>query len=209
MKKNLLIVLGALSAVGMAAQEVKLPELHFNPPPRKINVNQKTKHVYAENGKVYFGIVVPEDAGKPAEFAAEEMAYFLGKALKAKIPVAKVRDANWKHAVFLGDTTLSRKAGLDVRNLTRDGVLMKTVGNDLYIAGIDEVGRGPLAGPVVAGAVSFSRQLLSFRLSILSFYTYSQSGLLRRKPLLSNNRVQKPYTFYLSGTLRVALYVDL
>ena len=66
MKKNLLIVLGALSAVGMAAQEVKLPELHFNPPPRKIKVNQKTKHIYAENGKVYFGIVVPEDAGKPA-----------------------------------------------------------------------------------------------------------------------------------------------
>ena len=138
MKRCLFFVLGALSAVSLAAQEVKLPELHFNPPPRKINVNQKTKHIYAENGKVYFGIVVPEDAGKPAEFAAEEMAHFLGKALKAKIPVAKTRDASWKHAVFLGDTTLSRKVGLDVRNLTRDGFLMKTVGNDLYIAGIDE-----------------------------------------------------------------------
>ena len=30
-----------------------------------------------------------------------------------------------------------------------------------YIAGVDEVGRGPLAGPVVAAAVIFLRRFLS------------------------------------------------
>lgn len=138
MKKNLLIALSLFCTIGVSAQNLKLPELHFTPPPRKIKVNKNIKQIYAENGKIYFGIVVPADAGKPAEFAAQELAYFLGKALKAKIPVAKTRNANWKHAIFLGDTSLSRKAGLNVSGLTRDGFLMRTVGRDLYIAGIDD-----------------------------------------------------------------------
>ena len=138
MKKSLLLTLGLLCAAGVSAQAMKLPELHFNPPPRKIKVDKNAKQVFAENGKVYFGIVIPDDAGGPAKYAAEELAFFLGKALNAKIPVAKQRDAKWKHAIILGDNTLSRKAGLNVKNLTRDGFLMKTVGNDIYIAGLDD-----------------------------------------------------------------------
>ena len=138
MKKSLLLTLGLLCAAGVSAQAMKMPELHFNPPPRKIKVDKNAKQVFAENGKVYFGIVIPDDAGGPAKYAAEELALFLGKALNAKIPVAKQRDAKWKHAIILGDNTLSRKAGLNVKNLTRDGFLMKTVGNDIYIAGLDD-----------------------------------------------------------------------
>ena len=138
MKKSLSLMLGLFCVAGFAAQNVKLPELYFNPPPRKIKVNKNAKLIFAENGKINFGIVVPEEAGGPARFAAEELALFLGKALNAKIPVAKQRDAKWKHAIILGDCALSRKAGLDVTNLHRDGFLMKTVGNDIYIAGQDD-----------------------------------------------------------------------
>ncbi|MBR2426676.1 MAG: DUF4838 domain-containing protein [Lentisphaeria bacterium] len=138
MKKSLLLTFGLLCTVGVSAQAMKLPELHFNPPPRKIKIDNKAKQIFAENGKCYFGIVVPEDAGLPPKLAAEELANFLGKALNIKVPVAKVRSAAWKHAIILGDSALSRKAGLDVSGLTRDGFLMKTVGNDLYIAGLDD-----------------------------------------------------------------------
>lgn len=92
---------------------LKQPELHFDPPPRKCTIDQNIKQVFAENGKVYFGIVVPEDSGLPAKLAAEELARFLGKALNAKIPVAKQRDAKWRHAIIPGDCALSRKAGPD------------------------------------------------------------------------------------------------
>ena len=137
MRKSLIFLFSTLCAAGIA-QNLKMPELHFNPPPRRIKIEKNVKHIFAENGKVYFGIVVPDDAGGPAKFAAEELANFLGKSLKAKIPVAKQRDPQWKHAIILGDSALSRKAGLNVSNLTRDGFLMKTVGNDVYIAGLDD-----------------------------------------------------------------------
>ena len=81
MRKSLIFLFSTLCAAGIA-QSLKMPELHFDPPPRRIKIEKNVKHIFAENGKVYFGIVVPDDAGGPAKFAAEELANFLGKSLK-------------------------------------------------------------------------------------------------------------------------------
>ena len=137
MNKKLIISAGLLLAA-VFVQASKMPELHFNPPPRKIKIEKNVKQVFAENGKIYFGIVVPDEAGGPAKFAAEELANFLGKSLNAKIPVSQQRDPNWKHAIILGDSALSRKAGLDLSKVSRDGFLIRTIGKDVYIAGIDD-----------------------------------------------------------------------
>ena len=139
MNLKTLVLLGIFSS-SLLVSAAKMPELHFNPPPRKIKIETKNKQIFAENGKIYFGIVVPDDAGGPAKLAAEELATFLGKSLNAKIPVASKRDPKWKHAIILGDSALSRKAGIDLSKVSRDGFLMKTVGNDIYIAGVDDKG---------------------------------------------------------------------
>ena len=134
MKKTLSIILSLLCA----ALSAKMPELWFNPPPRKIVIDQQKSMTLADNGRIYFGITVPEDAGKPAAFAAKEMADLLGKVLKTKIPVSNTRNPDWKYAIILGDSALSRKAGIDVSKVSRDGFIMRTVGSNIYIAGVDE-----------------------------------------------------------------------
>ncbi|MBQ9770792.1 MAG: DUF4838 domain-containing protein [Lentisphaeria bacterium] len=137
MNLKTLVLLGIFSS-SLLVSAAKMPELHFNPSPRKIKIETKNKQIFAENGKIYFGIVVPDDAGGPAKLAAEELANFLGKSLNAKIPVASKRDPKWKHAIILGDSALSRKAGIDLSKVSRDGFLMRTIGNDIYIAGVDD-----------------------------------------------------------------------
>ena len=111
--KIVLLTLGLLFALqwGMAAeQKLRQPELWMDPPPRVLRLDTKNKQLFAEKGRIFFGITVPEDAGKPAAFAGKELAKFLGKALQAEIPVKTVRDPQWKYAIILGDSTLSRKA---------------------------------------------------------------------------------------------------
>jgi len=55
-----------------------------------------------------------------------------------------------------------------------------------YIAGVDEVGRGPLAGPVVAGAVIFDIRIYD--------RTYARIyDLVRDSKLLSENQREKAY----------------
>ena len=139
--KNTLLVLCLALAVSQNTAECaapKQPELWMTPPPRITKLDYKNKQLFAQNGKIFFGITVPEDAGKPALFAGEELARFLGKALNSRIPVKKVRDPRWKYAIILGDSTLSRKASIHVKDLWRDGFYIRTVGNDVYIAGRDE-----------------------------------------------------------------------
>ena len=145
--KIVLLTLGLLFALqwGMAAeQKLRQPELWMDPPPRVLRLDTKNKQLFAEKGRIFFGITVPEDAGKPAAFAGKELARFLGKALQAEIPVKKVRDPQWKYAIILGDSTLSRKAGIRVSKLWRDGFYIRTVGNNIYIAGRDEKNKDPI-----------------------------------------------------------------
>lgn len=137
-KMFLAIILTALASFMLLAETNALPELWFCPPARKIQIGGTERMKLAENGRIDFEIVVPDSAGLPAKFAGEELASLLGEALRTKIPIVKQRSAEKKHALILGDSELSRKAGLDVSKLTRDGFYIRTAGNDIYIAGRDD-----------------------------------------------------------------------
>lgn len=113
----------------------QMPALDFDPPPRVIKMDHKnTITLTGRNVE----IVVPADAGKPAKWAGKELQSFLNQVLSAKIPVRTARSKNVPHAIILGDSALSRKAGIKVDKLGRDAFIMKTIGKDIYIAGRDD-----------------------------------------------------------------------
>ena len=134
MKKSLLLSLSLLSVFALTAAD-QMPALDFDPPPRVIRMDHK--NIITLTGK-NVEIVVPADAGLPAKWAGKELQSFLNQVLSAKIPVRTARSKNVPHAIILGDSALSRKAGVRVDKLGRDAFLIKTIGKDIYIAGRDD-----------------------------------------------------------------------
>ena len=130
--KIFLAVCGLLPLCLAASQ---MPELNFEPPPRVIKMDQKNGITLTGKN---FEIVVPADAGLPAKFAGKELQTFLNKVLSAQIPLHNTRSKNVEYAIILGDNALSRKAGIKVDKLTRDGFIMKTIGKEIYIVGRDD-----------------------------------------------------------------------
>ena len=110
--------------------------LHAEGLPRNIQTGQKT--VLTLTGK-NTSIVIPSDAGKTLRFAARELQEFLSQILKSKIPLINAPGKG--NNIILGDTSWSRKAGLDAGKLARDGYYIKTSGNHIFIVGRDAPGR--------------------------------------------------------------------
>lgn len=145
MKKNilypafmLLLLAGSFSVSG---ERVKLEQLTE----RSINIDKSKILTLAENGKADFVIVCPDkNKNKVCAFAATELKTFLDKALGADIRIEKTESAD-RPAIIIGDTELTRQAGIDVKTLPRDGYYIKTVGNKIFIAGIDDNDRAPEA----------------------------------------------------------------
>lgn len=122
----------------LTAAELKMPELYDNPPPRVMKIDRSKSLPLITDGRIDFEVVVPDDAGKTAEFAGEELCGLLKKATGKNIPLVKTRTPGVKYAIILGDCNLSRKNGIDVSKLTRDAFILRTVGNEFYIAGQDD-----------------------------------------------------------------------
>ena len=93
-------------------------------------------------------IVVPPDARSQArvvQFAAEEMTNFLSRAFGAPVPIAHQMDGG-KCSIVLGSNAWSVAVGIDTAKLPRDGFVLKTKGNDIYIAGADDNPKSLLKG---------------------------------------------------------------
>ena len=114
------------------------PAVDFDPPPRRIKLDDHKKMDLVKNGKINFEIVVPQDAGGVAKFAASEMAGFMGQAFNGEVQITSSPSGKFKYSIVLGDCEDARKAGLDVKKLPRDGFYMRSVGNVIYIAGYDD-----------------------------------------------------------------------
>ena len=78
-------------------------------------------------------------------FAAEELTNFLSRAFGAPVPISR-RFNPAKTAIVLGSNDWSVAAGIDTAKLPRDGFVLRTKGNALYIAGADDDVR-PLKAP--------------------------------------------------------------
>lgn len=93
--------------------------------------------VLAENGIARAVIVALPEAGKPARFAAEELKMYLDKAAGASFPIVDSMPKSGP-AILIGDSVETRKLGISVADLKRDGFILKRVGDFIVIAGRDD-----------------------------------------------------------------------
>ncbi len=110
-----------------------IPETWFNPPPRKIQVDDASQWVLSDGKNSFAEIVVPPEAGTVAMFAGKELQHFLKESTGADFPIVSSR-SKAKYAIRLGINS-----ALDTASLHRDGFFIKTSGNELWIAGRDSL----------------------------------------------------------------------
>jgi len=91
----------------------------------------------AKRGEPKSVIVVADDAPLPVRFAGEELARFLKQMTGGEFRIVARRPVTGS-AIVLGDCPEARKAGIDVSGLDRDGYVIRTVGNALFIVGKDD-----------------------------------------------------------------------
>ncbi len=107
-----------------------------------ISLNAKLKITLVQNGKSRTVIVVPENSCKTIRFAAKELQNFLQQSFNDKIPIVSVPDKQ-KTSIILGNNVYSRKAGINIEELPRDGFIIRSIGKTIYIAGKDDLRKDP------------------------------------------------------------------
>ena len=104
---------------------------------RSITLDESKMLTLAENGAAQFEIVVPESSGNVAKYAAQELQTFLEKTIGGKIGIVSSPTPG-KTVLLIGDNELTRKLGVDIKSLPRDGFIIKSIGNTIVIAGRDD-----------------------------------------------------------------------
>lgn len=72
--------------------------------------------------------------------AAEDLQLYIKKSTGAALPIEKTGTATRGNNIVVGDCEAARKAGINVAELKPEGFIIKTVNNNLYIAGKDTNG---------------------------------------------------------------------
>lgn len=87
-------------------------------------------------------IVVPDESGPVAAFAGKELQRFLKQSLDADVKIVKAPSGK-SSAIILGDNHYARAAGIEAKRLPRDGFVMKSVGDNVFIVGRDDMACAP------------------------------------------------------------------
>ncbi len=104
----------------------------------RLEADERPGHILKEGGKVSCEIVVSDEAGSVALFSGKELQKFLSMSLGSEIPLVKAPSGQ-KTALILGDSKQLRAAGVDLKKLPRDGFVIKSVGDSIFIAGRDSM----------------------------------------------------------------------
>jgi hypothetical protein len=91
------------------------------------------------DGKAKCVIVVPDQACDSIKDAANELQYHVREATGVTLNIISESSIpeESKNRFYLGKCSASDKAGIVTENLSRNGFVIKTVGNDLFLAGRD------------------------------------------------------------------------
>jgi hypothetical protein len=91
-----------------------------------------------------YQIVLPAQANETEKHAAAQLQRYLSEMAGTKIPIVKENVYRGKAGIFLGNTSLAKSKGVDVRPLHADGYIYQPAGNNYIIAG--GTGNGTLYG---------------------------------------------------------------
>ena len=122
---------------------VNSAEIGYSGAARKIKVNKQKQITLVDAGEALCEIVVDEKASPTAKFAAEELRKYLVQSTGADIAVVN-SPGKEKTAIVVGNGPLTIAAGIDVKKLPRDGFIIKSTGNSIFIAGRDDKRYSPV-----------------------------------------------------------------
>ena len=146
--------LGCGNSKPTASEEKKynfLPDEDWSP--ETVTSNGKNLNLYK--------IIVSESVETSVRYAAEILQKYIKRATEIEIPVLTDAEPESEFEIIIGDTMRTEDDGVDFNSLGNESFIVKTVGNDLLIAGNE---RGSLYG------VYEYLEALGFR-----FYTWEQS----------------------------------
>lgn len=108
-------------------------------------------------GKPVSAVVVPDQYPASVMMAAKELQGIVFKASNARLPIqleSEIDPQKYAGLVYLGNCQKTRAIGIDVQAMGRFEGVVKTVGNNLFIAGRDE--EGDVIESCLMGAVTIS-----------------------------------------------------
>lgn len=89
----------------------------------------------AENKLTSYTIAIPDKANAAEKYAADKLAFFLGKTVGKTFNVTKENQNNSKNTIYVGNTDFSRKNGIKLSELAREEWIIRTVGDSLILTG--------------------------------------------------------------------------
>ncbi len=94
------------------------------------------------DGQATAVIVIADEPTKTTEYAAQELNAHVKKATSVTIPIVMESQVpeSIHTKIYIGDTQTGRSYGINTERLPREAYIMRSVGNDLFIAG--EAGDG-------------------------------------------------------------------
>lgn len=90
-----------------------------------------------EDGKATAEIVIPKDANPIVKTAATEYQNIITKMSGAKLEIVNEPTGKVKTKIWFGENEMTRKLGLDLKDVKYDGYKIIVKGNDVIAAGVD------------------------------------------------------------------------
>lgn len=92
-----------------------------------------------KDGQPRTAIVIPDEAFPVVECAAKELQYHAQRSTGAVLAICREsqKPSTFKGLIFLGNCNETRRAGIETQKLPPSGFVIRTAGNDLFLAGHD------------------------------------------------------------------------
>lgn len=91
-----------------------------------------------KEGKAVSEIVVPENPVSPqVNYAAKELQEHIKKISGAELPIVTKPSEKYKNLIYLGESEATKKAGISVDDIKKEGFKITAKGDNLYIVGHD------------------------------------------------------------------------
>ena len=90
-----------------------------------------------KDGKATAEIVIPKDANPIVKTAAVEFQNIIAKMSGAKLDIVNEPSGNVKSKVWFGENEMTKKLGLDLKDVKYDGYKIIVKGDDIIAAGVD------------------------------------------------------------------------